>query len=238
MSFAYLPLYTGDYLRDTRHLSMSEHGCYLMLLMFCWDQKGPLPLDERKILGVCNARSGDEIEAMRRVISEFFVRMDDGFYNKRMQEEIERAENVSAARSQAGRRGYEARAKQLPSNCQAIAKQVHLSPPPTLTSALSPSSEVKSSLSGKPDLMPQVREVLQFLRNMTGRNYREVPPTVKLITARLKNTPIADIKRMLAYKGNQWLNDPKMEPYLRPATLFSATNFEQYLAEALVDEQN
>jgi uncharacterized phage protein (TIGR02220 family) len=238
MSFAYLPLYTGDYLRDTRHLSMSEHGCYLMLLMFCWDQKGPLPLDERKILGICNARSGDEIEAMRRVISEFFVRMDDGFYNKRMQEEIERAENVSAARSQAGRRGYEARAKQLPSNCQAIAKQVHLSPPPTLTPALSPSSEVKASLSGKPDLMPQVREVLQFLRNMTGRQYREAPPTVTLIKARLKTTSIEDIKRTLAYKGNQWLDDPVMEKYLRPATLFGATKFEQYLAEALANEQN
>lgn len=104
---------------------------------------------------------------------------------------------------------------------------------------IEPSIEPSSLLSGrKPDLMPQVREVLQFLRNMTGRNYREVPPTVKLITARLKNTPVADIKRMLAYKGDQWLNDPKMEPYLRPATLFAATNFEQYLAEALANEQN
>jgi uncharacterized phage protein (TIGR02220 family) len=86
--------------------------------------------------------------------------------------------------------------------------------------------------------MPQVREILQFLRNMTGRNYREVPPTVKIISTRLKDTPVADIKRMLAYKGNQWLNDPKMEPYLRPATLFGATKFEQYLAEALAHEQN
>lgn len=104
---------------------------------------------------------------------------------------------------------------------------------------IEPSVEPSVLLSGKkPDLMPQVREVLQFLRNMTGRNYREVPPTVKLISARLKNTPVADIKRMLAYKGDQWLNDPKMEPYLRPATLFAATNFEQYLAEALANEQN
>jgi uncharacterized phage protein (TIGR02220 family) len=87
-------------------------------------------------------------------------------------------------------------------------------------------------LSGKPDEMGEVREVLTFLRNMTGRQYREAPPTVRLIRSRLKNTSLEDIKKVLFYKGEQWMNDPKMEPYLRPATLFAASNFEQYLAEA------
>jgi len=121
MSFAYLPLYTGDYLRDTQHLSCSEHGIYLKFLMHCWDQKGPIPLDERKQQGICNARSGDEIEAMRRIRTEFFVQMDDGFYNMRMQREVEKAENISGARSEAGRKGYLAKAKQLPSKSQASA---------------------------------------------------------------------------------------------------------------------
>ena len=48
MSFAYLPLFTGDYLRDTQHLSCSEHGIFLKLLMHCWDQKGPAPLLEEE----------------------------------------------------------------------------------------------------------------------------------------------------------------------------------------------
>jgi hypothetical protein len=30
MSFAYLPLYTGDYIRDTRHLTPLRHGIYLL----------------------------------------------------------------------------------------------------------------------------------------------------------------------------------------------------------------
>lgn len=123
MSFAYLRLYTGDYIRDTQHLSMSEHGAYLKLLIYCWDQKGPAPLDERRLLGICNARSGDEIEAMRRVLSEFFIRMDDGWYNRRMQIEIEKASNISTKRSRAGQQGYKARAKRLPAR-QANAKQM------------------------------------------------------------------------------------------------------------------
>lgn len=111
MSFQYMPFYTGDYRRDTIHLSMAEHGCFCLLLMYYWDQKAPLPLDERRLMAICNARSGDEIEAMRRVLSEFFIRMEDGWYNKRMQREIEKAENLSRSLSEAGRKGYETRVK-------------------------------------------------------------------------------------------------------------------------------
>lgn len=112
MSFAYLALFTGDYLRDTRHLSCCEHGIYLLFLMHSWDMRGPVPLDERKQMGVCGARSGDEIEAMRRVLSEFFVRMDDGFYNPRMQREIDKVEALSGIWSEAGKRGAQARLSQ------------------------------------------------------------------------------------------------------------------------------
>ncbi len=129
MSFAYLALYTGDYLRDTRHLSCSEHGIYLMFLMHCWDSRGPVPLDERKQAGICGARSGDEIEAMRRVLGEFFILSEDGHYNSRMQREVERSQTISAARSHAGFKGYQAKAKQLPSKSKASAT----TPPPPLT---------------------------------------------------------------------------------------------------------
>ena len=132
MSFAFLPLYTGDYLRDTQHLSCSEHGIYIKLLIHCWDQKGPAPLDERKLVGITNARSGDEVEALRRVLPEFFIRMDDGWYNKRMQTEIEKAESISATRSDAGKRGYQAKAKHLLSKSQARVKLVPLPSPPHL----------------------------------------------------------------------------------------------------------
>jgi uncharacterized protein YdaU (DUF1376 family) len=110
--------------------------------MHCWDQKGPIPLYEQEAAGIANCRSTDEIEALRYVLSRFFTRMDDGFYNHRMQKEIERAENISHARSEAGRRGYEAKSKQLPSKCLASAKQVHLSPPPS--PSLSPTPEKQS----------------------------------------------------------------------------------------------
>lgn len=136
MSFAYLPWYTGDYLRDTRGLSMAGHGCYLLLLAFCWDTKGPLPIDEEQIATICGARSQEERITMQRILAAFFVKMDDGHYNRRIQIEIERSENISRVRSDAGRKGYQAKAKQLPSKSQASASNPTptptLSPPPGL----------------------------------------------------------------------------------------------------------
>jgi uncharacterized protein YdaU (DUF1376 family) len=114
-----MPVYTGDYLRDTQHLSCSEHGIFLKLLMYCWDQKGPAPIDERRLCGIVNARSGDEIEAMRRVLAEFFIRMEDGYYNKRMQTEVERASSISIARSAAGHPAAKPQDSPLDSRAQA-----------------------------------------------------------------------------------------------------------------------
>jgi uncharacterized protein YdaU (DUF1376 family) len=111
VSFQFMPLYVGDYLKDTRHLSCSEHGIYLNFIMHCWSQRAPLPKDERKLVGICNARSGDEIEAMRRVLNEFFIEMSDGLYNKRISEEIARAEVLSKANSEAGKKSAAIRAR-------------------------------------------------------------------------------------------------------------------------------
>lgn len=146
MSFAFMPLYSGDYLRDTRHLTPLRHGVYLLLLMHCWDSRGPVPLDEQEAAGISNCRSADEVEALRYVLARFFVRMEDGWYNKRIQSEIERAENISRARSQAGRLGYEAKAKHLPSKSSASAS----TPTTTITTTATEKHEsfaLSSSLS-------------------------------------------------------------------------------------------
>lgn len=142
MSFAFMPFYTGDYQRDTRHLSMMEHGAYRLLLDHCWDQRGPLPLDERRIFGICNARSNEEMGAVRHVLAEFFVAMDDGWYNRRIMREIEKSHALSSKRREVGKLGAAALkskkrkdippiAEQLPTYPQAIGRQVPHTPTPT-----------------------------------------------------------------------------------------------------------
>lgn len=128
MAFQFLALYTGDYLRDTRHLTPMKHGIYLLLLMHCWDQKSPLPLDEQECAGIANCRSADEIDALRYIVGRFFVKLDDGHYNKRMCQEIERAAAISSKRSGAAQERWNARqmmqrAMQVHTKSNASAKQ-------------------------------------------------------------------------------------------------------------------
>lgn len=104
-----MPFYTGDYLRDTRHLSCSEHGCYILAITYCWDSQGPMPLDERKQFAIVGARSGDEMEAWRRVRDEFFVPREDGHYNVRVQLEIQRASLIVDHARERGIKSAEAR---------------------------------------------------------------------------------------------------------------------------------
>lgn len=149
MSFAYLPLYTGDYLRDTRHLSPLRHGVYLLLLMHCWDQKGPVPLDEQEAAGIANCRSQDEIDALRYILDRYFTRMDDGHYNKRMAEIVADAERLSKRLHDAGLRSAEVRREKARRGAAAKAEaRLNLgltkaeprseSPTPTPTSTLTP----------------------------------------------------------------------------------------------------
>ena len=247
MSFQYMPWYTGDYLRDTRHLDCSEHGIYCLLLMHCWDQKGPLPLDERKLFGISNARSGSEVEALRRVLNEFFVRMDDGWYNKRITEEVAKAEALSSSRREAGYKSAETRKKlrlasveQVLSKCstsaQHLSEDLDLRPIPIKPLGAGAPCEAKSaspvpeSSQAKQDRerRASARYVLQHLNEKAGRNFQMEPATLKPIEARLKKYSRGDLLRVVNMQVEEWGDDERMYKYLRPSTLFGASNFADY----------
>lgn len=83
----------------------------------------------------------------------------------------------------------------------------------------------------------QAVEVLQFLNEKTGRAYRPVEANLKLITARLKSgaTP-SECYQVVAKKSREWKGNAEMDQYLRPATLFNATKFEQYVGELVATD--
>lgn len=56
--------------------------------------------------------------------------------------------------------------------------------------------------------------------------------TLAMIRGRFaEGRTMEDFKKVIDKKVSQWKNDPKMCEYLRPKTLFNATNFENYLNE-------
>lgn len=86
------------------------------------------------------------------------------------------------------------------------------------------------SLSGSPD---SARILLKFLNDKTGRHYRETKGNLKFIKDRLKDYTEQELRTMIARKTREWQNDPEMNKYLRPATLFNPTKCDQYIGECV-----
>lgn len=86
-------------------------------------------------------------------------------------------------------------------------------------------------------LKKQAIEVLDFLNEKTGRLYRPVDANLKLIIARLTSgASVINCRQVIAKKTREWKADSKMVEYLRPATLFNATKFEQYMGELVLPQ--
>lgn len=80
------PRHIGDYLKDTSHLSLLEHGAYARLLDVYYTREGPIPADQAARL--TGARTREERAAVDSVLAEFFVLDGDEWRQKRADEEI------------------------------------------------------------------------------------------------------------------------------------------------------
>lgn len=91
------------------------------------------------------------------------------------------------------------------------------------------SDSKKSKTTSKTDNIPYDR-VIKYLNAKAGANYRATnKATQRLIKARFnEGMTTKDFKKVIDNKCNDWLKDPKMCGYLRPATLFGS-KFESYL---------
>jgi len=84
----YYERHIGDYLKDTAHLSLLEHGVYTRLMDVYYTREGAIPAAEAaRLIG---ARSKDERQALAAVLSEFFVLVDGEHRQDRCDREIER----------------------------------------------------------------------------------------------------------------------------------------------------
>lgn len=80
-----------------------------------------------------------------------------------------------------------------------------------------------------------IKEIIDYLNTKTLKKYTSTRDnTKKHIRARLREGyTVDDFKKVIDNKCNEWLNDPKMNTYLRPDTLFGS-HFEDYLNQGEV----
>src|SRR5262245_22143710 len=93
----WMPLYIGDFIADTMHLSATETGIYIRLLMHCW-QHGTIPRDDRKLalISHCDPRLWHQY--WETVLRFFDVADGSTLTNKRVSTERLRAEKISNER--------------------------------------------------------------------------------------------------------------------------------------------
>jgi len=98
----WMPIYIGDYLADTAHLSAAEHGSYLILMMHAWGNGGMLPLSEDRIFRMSRMTEKEWSES-RDTIMKFWTPCENGYIQKRLAIELEKAKNIQKQHSIAGK---------------------------------------------------------------------------------------------------------------------------------------
>jgi len=79
----------GDYDSATAHLSWDEDCAYSRLLRVYYRLERALPQDTGEVCRLVRARTSTHRHAVETVLREFFDLRDDGWHNKRADEEIE-----------------------------------------------------------------------------------------------------------------------------------------------------
>lgn len=121
MSRPWMPLYVADYLADTGHLTTTEHGAYLLLIMHYW-ANGSLPADDARLARISRL-SAKKWGDVRPILAPLF---DSNWRHKRIDAELAKSLDISNKRKKAA----EEKHAKKDANAPALAVQMHTQPQP------------------------------------------------------------------------------------------------------------
>ena len=104
----WMPLYWGDYLKDTGRLTTEGHGAYLLLIADYWTSGAALPDDDAQLAAIARLPPA-RWRQLRRVLEHFFEIADGFWRHRRIDRELELATLLITERSAAGKAGAKAR---------------------------------------------------------------------------------------------------------------------------------
>lgn len=124
-----MKLYVADYLGDTHHLAVMEHGAYLLLLMAMWRAGGSLPSSDAALAKIARC-TPEEWALVRDCVLAFFTRSRSRLSHKRLSLEIAKYDVVSRRRSEAGKWSRSKKPSENNGAPEAIVQQMLVEPEP------------------------------------------------------------------------------------------------------------
>jgi len=106
----WMPIWIGDYLASTCHLTTQQHGAYLLLLMHYWNTQKPLP-DLDCTLALIARLPEKAWKKERPALEALFLLIDGKWRDPALEREIEKAAALSAKRQKLGKIGAKKRWK-------------------------------------------------------------------------------------------------------------------------------
>lgn len=104
----FMPMYVGEYLADTPHLTTAHHGAYLLLLMNYWQTGKPLDNDSEKLRAIARMTKAQWTTA-KPVLETFFDVSPEKWNHKRVDHELAKGQDLYEKKVKAGK----ARAEQM-----------------------------------------------------------------------------------------------------------------------------
>lgn len=109
----YIPLYVGDYLKDTRILPLSVRGFWVDMILFMWDApvRGEItghPEDFARLAGCTTDEANFALNLLKQKSTADFVLLADG-QTKIISRKMKRDAEISKKRSEAGKNGVDAK---------------------------------------------------------------------------------------------------------------------------------
>src|SRR5712692_702632 len=143
MSNPWSPFYWRDYVADTGHLTLAEHGAYLLLMAHYYMTGKPIPSDPKQLRRIGRARTRKDASIIGRILVEFFTRDGHSYRHARIDRELARFNDISQKRANAARSKH-ARAQQMQSAGNANAMHMDTQPQPQPQKDRNSSSEQSS----------------------------------------------------------------------------------------------
>lgn len=150
----WMPIYWGDYARDTGHLNALAHGAYLMLIKHYWCTGSPLNDDDSELWRVACCDSLGEWKRIRNKLSPLFQILEGKWRHKRIDRELQRAVDITNKRAAAGRASAEHRANKNSTHVEHTGQQNAIPSQPQ------PPSEAKTASGAEAPLMPDIPPII------------------------------------------------------------------------------